>query len=115
MLPELRALQSVEAIEPGRVAANIELLVVDDRRAVACLDAAGCPDERRLAVLHLAGIDANYLALRRGADVLLAMADVDQAALHDRRSVDNAIAELVLPDRLAGTDFQRVYMAVRGA
>src|SRR5262249_5109746 len=46
------------------------------------------------------------------ADVFLAVADEDARVLHDGRAVNHIVAELVLPDLLAGADLQPQHRAV---
>ena len=55
-----------------------------------------------LPSLTLAAVHANDPALVVRVVVLLAVADVDAVAVHDRRAVDGRCAEDVAPDFFAG-------------
>ena len=81
-----RRLALIGGVEAEKLAdriGNVQPALVDDRGGVLGLDAFDLPDEFRLALLDHGSIEADDSALRV-ARVLLAVADVDPAAVHDR-------------------------------
>src|SRR5439155_20686517 len=86
--PDLFTGLGVEAIHAGVLIADVEPAFVDDRRGELDLQAVHLPDQFRLAILDLGGVEADDPAQLGPLGVLLAVADEDQIAVHYRRTVD---------------------------
>src|SRR5262249_17808626 len=106
--PDGSPLLGVEAEHLAAFIAHIEPVLVEDRRGEFDGDAVPLPDQFRLLLLDLGGVEADDPALHGAAEVLLAVAHVDEVAVDHGRAVDGLGAHLVAPDHLAGADFESV-------
>src|SRR5262249_40604077 len=114
VVPDPLARLGVQAVQLGQVVGDVQPALVQDRRGELGLDAVHLPDPLRLALVQLAGVQADDAPLAVVL-VLLAVADVDQAARNHRRAVDRGRPEDVAPDLLAGAHLEGVHAAVAAA
>src|SRR5262249_42352622 len=110
--PQLLTRLGVEAVHLGRLVADVEPAVVQDRRAVLDLVAGLGPDDLRLPLLDLRPVRADDAPLFVAVEVLLAVADVTAVAVSQGRAIARPGAEEVAPALLAGAAREGVDAAV---